>query len=141
MKRRALIFIIVLILSITLIIYLVKVSNFEGSLSPSSEDGGLMPLGDPGVSLSPSEGYIQSSIDSLTIGNSKVEFTFNGSTNGNISISQLKNLETGRVFQTNNNEILKISLRNDSFVGEYSLTDLNYQFSYSTFDETPGPGK
>src|SRR3990167_8120815 len=122
MKRRALIFIIVLILSITLIIYLVKVSNFE-------------------VSLSPSEGYIQSSIDSLTIGNSKVEFTFNGSTNGNISISQLKNLETGRVFQTNNNEILKISLRNDSFVGEYSLTDLNYQFSYSTFDETPGPGK
>ena len=100
------------------------------------------------VVLSPGEGgnlggslYYSEGQDYVILGNSKVEFTFNGTSNGNVSISQLKNVETNRIFQTNNDELFKVSLQNGLVKGEYFLSDLNYQFSYYALPETPGPGK
>ena len=133
MKKRSYFALISILVSLVLIIFLIAFFKEKSYFSPTSEGFEW--------SYPNNEIYFNIDSDSFILGNSKVEFTFNGSTNGNISVSSLKSLETGRVFQTENNEVLKISLRNDSSEIEYSLNNLNYQFSYSALPETPEPGK
>src|SRR3989344_2771360 len=84
MKKRSYFALISILVSLVLIIFLIAFFKEKSYFSPTSEGFEW--------SYPNNEIYFNIDSDSFILGNSKVEFTFNGSTNGNISVSSLKNL-------------------------------------------------